>query len=345
MKKLLFFVAAAVLVSTSLAAQSFTFNPASCDPNFGAPGDTPQFFGQIQLNGQDVADGTNVGVFNAGGQLLGVGATYTQTSSTGPDYSAVLIDVQNDDNMGACPAFTAGDMVTIRLQQGGVSLLAGNSTFSGTTTVLSNGLEFLDGPDNTSGNLDVFNFSATVFPVTLEAFTATATGGTVELAWTTSEETDNDYFEVQRADRPTGPFIGIGKVRGNETTGAYNTYAFTDVRPVSGANYYRLLQVDFDGTSDLSGIVVAETTVAAERGVAAYPNPAGAGDRLTVRLSGQWGSGTQIQLLDANGRRVAEWTDLAGGSLNTTLPVVRAGVYQLVATDANDRRVTRVVIR
>jgi hypothetical protein len=67
---------------------------------------------------------------------------------------------------------------------------------------------------------------------------------------------------------------------------------------------------------------------------------------MTVRLSGNWtAGGVNLELIDANGRKVANWNGLSSGSFNTELPVLKAGIYQLIATDGKDRQATRVIVR
>jgi hypothetical protein len=50
----------------------------------------------------------------------------------------------------------------------------------------------------------------------------------------------------------------IGRVDGAGTTSQLSTYHFIDAHPNIGANYYRLSQVDFDGTHEFFNLVYAE---------------------------------------------------------------------------------------
>jgi hypothetical protein len=92
-----------------------------------------------------------------------------------------------------------------------------------------------------------------VLPVTWTRFTADQTEHGVVLEWTTSEETDNDYFAVQRAIDGIN-FETIAQVPGAGTTSTERTYRKVDPRPMPGINYYRIRQVDYDGQSSDSDI-------------------------------------------------------------------------------------------
>ena len=50
-------------------------------------------------------------------------------------------------------------------------------------------------------------------------------------------------------------------------------YSYTDFTPLSGTNYYRLKQTDFDGKSSYSDIVAVTITDSAPS-ISVYPNPA-----------------------------------------------------------------------
>ena len=69
------------------------------------------------------------------------------------------------------------------------------------------------------------------------------------LNWTTISELNNDYFTIERSSDGTS-FTKIIQVKGNGITDAKNVYSYVDRSPFDGMNYYRLTQVDFDGTSN-----------------------------------------------------------------------------------------------
>ena len=93
-------------------------------------------------------------------------------------------------------------------------------------------------------------------PVELASFFARYDDGQVNLTWTTHVEENNDFFNVLKsADGYNYDTIGTVKGRGNSSS--EYTYNFVDPNPLSGLNYYRLEQVDFDGTSTLTYVVSA----------------------------------------------------------------------------------------
>lgn len=125
---------------------------------------------------------------------------------------------------------------------------------------------------NNAGGSATTNCSIIALPVGYSAWNATASGKQVLLDWTTESEQNNAYFAVQHtADGVT--WETIGAVAGNGTSDHSNTYTFTDKAPLPGINYYRLQQVDLDGTPAFSTIVSASVTD--EAALTVYPNPAG----------------------------------------------------------------------
>lgn len=90
-------------------------------------------------------------------------------------------------------------------------------------------------------------------PVHLAAFSARATGPAIQLQWCTVSETDNAGFYIERSSSGT-QWEDIGFVDGNATTLQMREYTFIDENPISGLNYYRLRQMDFDGTTEHSRV-------------------------------------------------------------------------------------------
>lgn len=146
-------------------------------------------------------------------------------------------------------------------------------------------------------------------PLELLSFTAYAAGKNVSLSWSTTNEIDNDHFVVERR-MSNEEWEAIGRVAAGSA--AANTYDFTDENPVNGDNYYRLRQLDVDGSAALYGPVMAAFRTTEFR---VYPNPA----TNEIRFGGAWEATDRISLISAS-----------GGVLRVLTPGVdRAGVEDL----------------
>ncbi|GAA4448616.1 hypothetical protein GCM10023189_06740 [Nibrella saemangeumensis] len=89
----------------------------------------------------------------------------------------------------------------------------------------------------------------------LTHFSGKAFGNSVQLFWETAWERNADRFVVERS-RDLKEFIPVGDpVKSVGDTENRNRYTFVDKHPFPGANYYRLRQIDKDGTTDLSKVI------------------------------------------------------------------------------------------
>jgi hypothetical protein len=162
-------------------------------------------------------------------------------------------------------------------------------------------------------------------PVALTAFTATATGpAAVRLAWATASEKNSARFEVERStDGRT--FAPIGAVAAAGSSSALHRYEWLDRQLPPGAprRYYRLKQVDTDGTFAYSPVRVVALAGAAA-GLSLYPNPAHGG---AATLTGAT-PGTVVSVFDALGRWVTSVPADAMGTAALALPAgLPTGVY------------------
>lgn len=330
------------VTGSTVFAQPAEFDfPAGCFEPSTLGGEGTEFGVAAQVDGVNAEVPNDfIAVFNGNGDVV-ARAALTDGFFNGNFASTAILVLRSDPGINNCPTFQDAPSLTVKLYDASedIVLIAANSMFQGTV----DGGE-IAGPDGNGATPDLFDFLAEALPVSLTDFAATPHGSAVKLNWSTSTETDNDYFEVQRSANPESGFVNIGKVLGSETTSSRNEYEFTDNSPATGTNYYRLQQFDVNGESEFSPILVVEMEVTDLRAVSVFPNPTEAGSRMTLRLDGEW-SNSSVKMVDANGREVANWNNLRNGSLNTELPVVKAGVYQLIATDGKEQRTTRVVIR
>jgi hypothetical protein len=116
-------------------------------------------------------------------------------------------------------------------------------------------------------------YDLSIVPVELTSFTANVVDQVVVLNWTTATEVNNQGFEIERSADGLN-FNQVGYVPGFGTTTEPKSYSYTDQSVNSGVNYYRLKQIDFDGSFTYSGVAEVEvslpTVFSLEQN---YPNP------------------------------------------------------------------------
>jgi hypothetical protein len=188
-----------------------------------------------------------------------------------------------------------------------------------------------------------------LLPVELVGFQGRFDRDHVRLEWQTASETNNDYFEVEHS-ADGQRFVSLGRVpsRGN---GLRQTiaYQFADREPLPGLAYYRLKQVDLDGTVAYSRLVAV--IVPGLRGpyLAAQPNPAQA-DQLHVFVQTEGAVRFRLRLIDLTGRLLAEeWaqTNAQGQLLHHLRPAaaLASGVYYCQAIYPGQVLQTKVMVK
>lgn len=155
-----------------------------------------------------------------------------------------------------------------------------------------------------SGNYTTFGSKSksTVLPIELVSFTANCNGRSALIEWTTATEKNNDFFVLERSYDALN-FKEIARIAGAGNSIEPISYAYTDFGVRNGDNYYRLVQVDYDGTSTASEIIVANCLgTDGEPEVLAYPNPFG--DDLTLRFENFGNIQATVEVYDMLGRMV-----------------------------------------
>lgn len=122
---------------------------------------------------------------------------------------------------------------------------------------------YVIGINNYAGGSNTFSLDFTgtaglicsALPIELLSFECKSAGDEgIVLSWSTASEINNDYFKLERSSEGTDfQTIKIIDGQGNSTLTTH--YMETDASPVSGVNYYRLTQVDFDSTKTSSYVV------------------------------------------------------------------------------------------
>lgn len=105
-----------------------------------------------------------------------------------------------------------------------------------------------------NGTSSNWSSGATALPVKLSSFQALAREKSVQVQWTTANETNNQGFEVLHSTDAV-EWKALGFVEGYGTTAEPRNYTFQHLNPSPLGNYYRLRQVDFDGQVEFSKVI------------------------------------------------------------------------------------------
>ncbi|MCB0770157.1 MAG: hypothetical protein KDC00_07105 [Flavobacteriales bacterium] len=180
------------------------------------------------------------------------------------------------------------------------------------------------------------NFSlivASPLPVELVHFDASPINDAVELRWATASERNNAGFVVERS-ADLIDWERVSEVHGAGDSQTMNTYATVDRSPLEGVSYYRLKQIDLDGTEDHYG-VRSVTFTSHRTELAIWPNPAT--DKVHVRLDGPEAT---FELFNGLGQAMVVPQERSGNAVLFDIASLPTGSYHLVATGAQ-RGMTR----
>ncbi|MFI5130701.1 MAG: T9SS type A sorting domain-containing protein [Chitinophagales bacterium] len=145
------------------------------------------------------------------------------------------------------------------------------------------------------------NISSTL-PVSLLNLSATSQGKKVTLSWTTSSETNNRGFDVQRSSDGVN-WTTIGFVAGAGNSSFVKNYTYADNNLETRRYYYRLKQIDIDDHSKYSVIVSVVINGKGEYALGQnYPNPFR--NETTIQYTLPQTGQVKLSLFDISGRAV-----------------------------------------
>jgi Secretion system C-terminal sorting domain/G8 domain len=224
----------------------------------------------------------------------------------------------------------AGSMISLA----GVTKYRGNKTFNpGWGEGVLNGLA---NASSSTGDIDFGGpgFVMGALPATWQDLNVFRTSDNmVQMVWVTSHETGTRIFDIERSGESL-QWQRIGSISSSGNQGQSNIYDFVDSKPLSGLNYYRILQKDPDGKIKYTS--VRFISIGKALAISGYPNPAVSNFRVDFAKS--LGSQMQLKMVNAEGKLVMLKT--AGkGTRYIDIPVasLRQGVYfiQCAGEDGN----------
>ena len=144
---------------------------------------------------------------------------------------------------------------------------------------------------------------ACTLPVEWLDISASRSSSSVLVKWSLASQVDNQRFEVQRSLDGIN-FTTIGVLPGKGTSSAYSEYEYVDYTSEKGRLYYRVIQVDYNGTSSSSAIVSAESAAGDLNTLVLYPNPTDAQFAITYSTGRDVIGTVLVKVLNSLGQEV-----------------------------------------
>ncbi len=143
-----------------------------------------------------------------------------------------------------------------------------------------------------------------ILPVEWLYWRAKAKEDHVFLSWATASEINSSHFEIERS-RDGKTFHSIGQIQSFGNTQDTRLYEYMDDQPLQGISYYRLKQVDLDGSVDYTSLIEVyfydETDIPS---VLVYPSPTSDHIRLSTQLpTASW---VEITLFTPSGNLISK---------------------------------------
>jgi len=186
--------------------------------------------------------------------------------------------------------------------------------------------------------------SQSPLPVSFKSFTATRNNSAVLIKWTTTSETNNLGFEIQRligaGDWQTVSFIATKTLNGYSPTEL--AYSFTDQNVIKGITQYRIKQVDVDQRARFSEIRAVRGLGQMAKTIV-YPNPSVSGSKVNI-LFGEKDGARDVSLIDMGGRVVRQWKDFTNNNLQ--IENLRPGLYNLkvILRETREQGIEKIVV-
>lgn len=336
---------------------------------------TPSGSSVIDECGTSFSGNTNIGNYPSGSSLgfnnldNNAGTTVGGASQAGDDVTYII----NNDSWFQFCAVNAGTWQVTINGIGSCQLSAPNagvqaSIFTGNPSSLTNIYSFpspmAPGSSNTSSTFaigagecayvvvdgfagDACNYSLSLtniaggcilLPIELNSFDVVIIGGKAQIRWSTSSESNNDYFTVMKSS-DSDFFKPVGKIQGAGNSNVLLFYDFEDSESISATTYYRLKQTDFNGDYSYSEVISVSPKANESRLNSLYISNISPSNFQFV-FNGVPEKEYQYSIINISGQKIASATvitDISGkGSGFINNPGIIPGLYLFSVTGGSE---------
>jgi len=175
-------------------------------------------------------------------------------------------------------------------------------------------------------------------PVELLSFDVNEMNGVVTSEWTTLSEINNDFFIIENSKNGIN-WTFVERIEGNGTFSGAINYQSLDLEPYFGKSYYRLKQIDFDGTETI--YPPKSVNIGVFDGIQIYPNPTENVLNVVFDIDHSF----EIKLFDSKGSRIPIQYTINGLSTQIDLSSVESGIYFVNISDQGNSHMKRIVVK
>lgn len=267
--------------------------------------------------------------------------TVTGNDIANPSFSATYQYVDAD------VTGTESDMVAAlrRTRTGGMGPVL-DWTEAGTVNPTTNTVSLNSGDG--FGDMYAMDNTDSRLPIVLLSFTAEVKKAKVQLSWSTASELNNDFFTIERSQNGLD-FEPILFISGKGTSEETNIYTAFDDSPISGRNYYRLKQTDFNGAFEYSEVVSVMNATVFEKSseLRVYPNAIYRGNDLNIQHAQIGNEIVVLTLISLNSSEILEITEKGDdGLVKLQIPTaLKSGFYVLKVVNGSFTESLKVLIK
>ncbi|MFT5647576.1 MAG: hypothetical protein ACI976_002268, partial [Aureispira sp.] len=171
----------------------------------------------------------------------------------------------------------------------------------------------------------------------------------VLLNWVTASEKNNEGFQIERMLEGETSFTEIGWVDGKGTSLNTNYYQYMDENSTLETSYYRLKQVDFDGTATYSAIRAVEGESSGKyMDWKLYPNPVSAELQVTFKQLPKYVTNATFSIFTMDGKCLHQSNTAITSNQTILLDCIKdfeAGTYMLSIEIDEDEIISQKFIK
>jgi hypothetical protein len=198
-----------------------------------------------------------------------------------------------------------------------------------------------------TGTISPYSGGGTL-PIKLKYFAATSEESVVKISWVTSAEINNDYFTIERSGDGEN-YASITKINGSGNSTSSIEYRFVDDAPIQGTSFYRLMQTDYDGHSEVFSPVVVKMNNPVNQNMINSVQPIPFTSKFTISCTTVKSGLIDFTLIDASGRIVRRVTSVSGTGMNTipfeNLADLPQGIYFLKMSSGTENYSTVKILK